>query len=89
MKNVNDGKLSVINANINGLEKLSLISNSISVENSEIDVKKINSHLLVSAEHESRGSGEYTSGYFPYKTEKQIITRGPSTLYIDDQSALY
>ncbi|GEM_PF-7018051 len=89
MKNVNDGKLSVINTNINGLEKLSLISNNISVENSEIDVKEINSHLLVSAEHESRGSGEYTSGYFPYKTEKQIITRGPSKLYIDDQSALY
>ncbi|WP_274369762.1 filamentous hemagglutinin N-terminal domain-containing protein [Morganella morganii] len=89
IKNVKDSKLSVINANINGLEKLSLISNNISVENSEIDVKEINFHLLVSAEYESRGSGEYTSGYFPYKTEKQIITRGPSTLYIDDQSALY
>lgn len=89
MKNVNDGKLSIVNTNITGLDKLSLISNNISFENSKVNVTELNAHLLVSAKHESRGSGEYTSGYFPYETEKMIVTRDPSKLYIDNQSALY
>ncbi|HDF2341071.1 TPA: filamentous hemagglutinin N-terminal domain-containing protein [Morganella morganii] len=88
MKNINDGKLSLINSKINGLEKLSLISNNISIENSNVGIKELHSHSLVSAKYESRGSGEYTSGYFPYKTEKMIITRSPSKLFIDDKSAL-
>lgn len=93
MKNSNDGKLIINDTNITGLDKVSLISNNISVEKSKIDVKELNVHLLASAEYETRLSGEsvHEDTYDITDRRKKkatIISRGPSKLSIDNNSEM-
>lgn len=94
MINSKDGRLRIVHSNITSdakLNKLSLISNKISIENSKLKADELNFNLLTSSKSETTLSDNYVDedAHGPSGTNKvkvRILNRKPSELYISTGS---
>lgn len=94
MINSKDGKLRIIRTNITPdakLDKLSLISNKISIINSKLNANELNFNLLTSSKSKKTRSDidVYSDAHGPagvHKTKKTNLNRKPSELYISADS---